>query len=95
MTDREQRIRERAYGIWQSEGGVHGLHDDHWRRAESELNAEEAEPDTGLPPEAPQAGTENQEASPAPKRKASRKPSPAETEGKVHMGHIPGDPVVR
>jgi Protein of unknown function (DUF2934) len=44
---REQRIRERAYAIWQREGEGHGLHDAHWRQAEVEISAEDAD---GAPP---------------------------------------------
>jgi len=40
-SDREERIRQRAYTIWQSEGHQHGLHEDHWHRAEREIAAEE------------------------------------------------------
>ena len=31
--EREWRIRERAYAIWQSEGCPEGRHQDHWRQA--------------------------------------------------------------
>ena len=41
-SDREERIRRRAYAIWQSEGHAHGRHEDHWHRAEREIAAEEA-----------------------------------------------------
>ena len=41
QSDREERIRQRAYVILQSEGHQHGRHDDHWHRAESEIAAEE------------------------------------------------------
>ena len=34
---REDRIRRRAFEIWQREGGTHGRHEDHWRRAEAEI----------------------------------------------------------
>lgn len=37
---REERIRERAYAIWEREGGQHGRHDEHWQRAETEIGAE-------------------------------------------------------
>ena len=40
-SDREERIKERAYAIWLAEGRVHGNHQDHWRRAEREIAAEE------------------------------------------------------
>ncbi|WP_322965566.1 DUF2934 domain-containing protein [Sphingomonas fuzhouensis] len=45
MDDREEQLRQRAYGIWQSEGEPHGRDRDHWERAEREL--------TELPPEEP------------------------------------------
>jgi DUF2934 family protein len=37
---REQRIRERAYQIWESEGRPHGRQEEHWRRAEAEIDQE-------------------------------------------------------
>ena len=40
-SDREERIKERAYAIWLAEGRVHGRHQDHWHRAEREIAAEE------------------------------------------------------
>ena len=46
--DRLQKIRQRAYEIWLAEGGAHGRHDDHWRRAESELH-KGAEPNAKRP----------------------------------------------
>ena len=36
--DREQKIRERAYSLWQADGGIDGRHDDHWRQAEQEVD---------------------------------------------------------
>jgi hypothetical protein len=41
-SDREERIRQRAYQIWQSEGHGHGRQDDHWHQAEREIAAEDA-----------------------------------------------------
>jgi len=43
-SDREERIRQRAYAIWQSEGHGHGREEEHWHRAEREIAAEEAAP---------------------------------------------------
>lgn len=41
MSDqRGDRIRERAYRIWQDEGEPHGRHDEHWARAEQEAPEE-------------------------------------------------------
>jgi hypothetical protein len=42
-SDREERIRQRAYAIWQAEGHQHGRDEDHWHRAEREIAAEDAE----------------------------------------------------
>ncbi|TPK93050.1 DUF2934 domain-containing protein [Mesorhizobium sp. B2-4-12] len=42
--DRNDRIRERAYQIWQREGGVHGDHERHWHQAEMEIDREAARP---------------------------------------------------
>src|SRR5689334_12089519 len=38
--DRDQRIRDRAYQIWEREGRPEGRHDEHWRRAAEEIEAE-------------------------------------------------------
>jgi hypothetical protein len=40
-SDREERIKERAYAIWLAEGRAHGRHQEHWHRAEREIAAEE------------------------------------------------------
>lgn len=40
-TDREQRIRERAYHIWEQQGRPEGGHEGHWHQAERELGEEE------------------------------------------------------
>lgn len=40
-TDREQRIRERAYRIWEQQGRPEGGHDHHWLQAEREIDEEE------------------------------------------------------
>jgi Protein of unknown function (DUF2934) len=36
--DREQRIRNRAYALWEQAGGAHGKHDDHWAQATREID---------------------------------------------------------
>ncbi|WP_179949966.1 DUF2934 domain-containing protein [Burkholderia sp. MSMB1835] len=38
--DRETRIRERAYRLWQADGAPDGSADEYWRRAEQQLEAE-------------------------------------------------------
>jgi DUF2934 family protein len=37
----EQRIRERAYQIWESAGRPEGKAAEHWQRAEAEIAADE------------------------------------------------------
>ncbi|HZU89918.1 MAG TPA: DUF2934 domain-containing protein [Stellaceae bacterium] len=41
---REQRIRERAYAIWEGEGRPAGRADAHWLQAEAEIAGEAAQP---------------------------------------------------
>jgi Protein of unknown function (DUF2934) len=38
----EDRIRERAYELWEQDGRHSGRSDDYWRQARSEVEAEEA-----------------------------------------------------
>jgi hypothetical protein len=41
--NRDERVRKRAYEIWEKEGRPHGRHDEHWRRAaEEDLAREDA-----------------------------------------------------
>ena len=46
MSDKEQRIRTRAYEIWEREGRHDGRAEDHWRRAELEVEQEPKALDT-------------------------------------------------
>jgi hypothetical protein len=36
-SDRQRRIEQRAYEIWEREGRPHGKHDEHWHRAAQEI----------------------------------------------------------
>jgi hypothetical protein len=40
MSDKEDRIRQRAFEKWQKDGETHGWHDRHWAEAEAEVSAE-------------------------------------------------------
>ena len=44
MSDKEERIRQRAYEKWQKAGESHGWHDRHWAEAEAELSSEDEAP---------------------------------------------------
>jgi hypothetical protein len=70
-SDREERIKQRAYALWQSEGHRHGRHEDHWHRAEREIAAEEAGP--GALSKAPRRAA--RVAKPAAKKSAAATPA--------------------
>ena len=40
MTDREEKIRQRAYSIWEQEGHPHGRAEHHWQRAAREVEGQ-------------------------------------------------------
>jgi DUF2934 family protein len=41
-TDRLERVRQRAYELWEQEGRPDGKEEEHWRRADAEIACEEA-----------------------------------------------------
>lgn len=52
--DDDERIRDRAYAIWEEEGRPHGQHESHWHRALAELglaSATEQEPGATVDPQ--------------------------------------------
>lgn len=73
MSDREQKIRERAHALWKSEGEPHGRDEDHWHRAAQEVDRETGTPGTAAPGEAPAAPAARKPA--AKPRKAAAAPS--------------------
>jgi len=44
QSERDARIRERAYHIWVEEGRIDGRQEEHWHRAEREIAEEETRP---------------------------------------------------
>lgn len=48
MDDRNRRIRERAYEIWESKGRPEGRQDEDWFEAESQLDLNEPNDEAGL-----------------------------------------------
>ena len=70
IADREQRVRQRAHDIWQTEGCPEGRAEEHWARAEQEIADEAmeiAEP-VALPP----VVDKQPAAPPKPKAKATK-----------------------
>jgi hypothetical protein len=47
--DRESRIRQKAYEIWEQLGRPEGQEQDHWIRAEAELQVDETEGTADVP----------------------------------------------
>ncbi|MER8408865.1 MULTISPECIES: DUF2934 domain-containing protein [unclassified Mesorhizobium] len=50
MTDRQERIRQRAHAIWEQAGRPDGAHQQHWDQATAEIDAETAAPGTASRP---------------------------------------------
>jgi Protein of unknown function (DUF2934) len=57
----EDRVRDRAYALWEKNGRPDGRSDEYWQQARSEVEAEEAEPGN----ESPDDGTEKRQPPPA------------------------------
>jgi hypothetical protein len=45
--ERNEKIQQRAYAIWEREGGRHGDHERHWHTAKDEIDREAELPETG------------------------------------------------
>jgi hypothetical protein len=102
-TNRQQRLQDRAYELWQADGSPDGLHEEHWRKAELELGnnapqldrvrADDAREATGLAPEAPQAGLEDAAIPPARSGRSSESQPLVEAAEKTnpvhHQGTVP------
>ena len=81
--DREHRVRERAYAIWEADGRPSGRDEDHWDRASREVDqelspalADDPRPDDAAA-QLPVAEAEVAPASdPAPAPRARRAPKP-------------------
>jgi len=58
--DREQRVRERAYQLWEADGHPHGRHVEYWERAREMVGMEEST-GSGLLPNPAEHGDSPQE----------------------------------
>ena len=47
--EKQKRIEQRAYSFWEAEGQPHGRHEEHWRRAARQVEAEEEVPIAAKP----------------------------------------------
>jgi hypothetical protein len=50
VTDRQERIRQRAHAIWEQAGRPDGSHQQHWDQATAEIDAETAAQETASRP---------------------------------------------
>jgi pyrroloquinoline quinone (PQQ) biosynthesis protein C len=64
MDDRDQKLREHAYKIWEDEGRPEGSHEDHWRRAEQQHGTSEKENIEGIENWKVEAGETEEEHAP-------------------------------
>jgi hypothetical protein len=80
--DRQKRIEQRAYEIWEREGRRSGMDAENWQRAEAEIAQEEAEASTAERAEAEASTAELAEAEALTARPAEPEPmaKPAEPE---------------
>lgn len=79
--DHQERIKQRAHEIWESEGRPEGRDADHWSQAEQELNSQTGEGDqtgggdqsSGVQPGGGQEGGSGQESGSGQAGKSTRK----------------------
>ena len=48
--DREAKIRQRAYQLWQDDGSPEGKHENHWATAAGEIDSGKSETADGINP---------------------------------------------
>jgi hypothetical protein len=100
-SDKEARIRERAYEIWVREGQPHGRDAEHWQKAEAEIVAESgavadhaaagSKPGTEAPSTAPATPVPGAGAVPPLRsRRAAAKPARANPSGTSESGGAAG-----
>ncbi len=82
--DKQERIKQRAYEIWEMAGRPHGAHEVHWLQATSEIEAEDAmpaeKPKRAKAPSAPKSSTPKTSAPAAgPKAVAAKAPAKPKT----------------
>lgn len=71
ILERRQRIQQRAYALWEAEGQPHGMHEEHWHRAEKEVEAEESAARVKKAASPPAARQRNEASRPRRRRKSS------------------------
>lgn len=67
-SSREERIRQRAYEIWERDGRPHGRDAEHWQQAAAEIDAETAPAGAEAASEQQARPSPNPPEAPAPRR---------------------------
>jgi hypothetical protein len=78
--DRNERIRHRAYEIWEREGRHEGKHDEHWHRAAREIEGE------AKPPRGKESDAKPAKGEPQPSKRSPGKGEPSDTAAKRGSG---------
>ena len=98
--DRNERIRQRAYEIWEREGRPHGRDEEHWRMAVDELVDEfsdasvtQAVPATRVTGTAKPGGESSVEAQPSKPAERRDQPRPAPQADPLGLAQPKGDAV--
>jgi hypothetical protein len=91
--DRNERIRQRAYEIWEREGRPHGRDEEHWRMAAEEIGGDsgtsvtQAVPATRVSGTAKPGGESSVEAQPSKPTEAARPAPQADPLGLAQPGN--------
>ena len=81
-SEKQRRIKERAYALWEAEGQLHGRHEEHWHRAAREIEAEEtASPTVKRSPPRPPGGARRILAATCDNARKSRRPKRRDGKG--------------
>jgi hypothetical protein len=96
--DREERVRARAYDLWQREGGSHGSHERHWSEASRQIDEESMTSSLGVVPGPEGAGKSKRATKPAKTGATTDLSAPAPVSPSMPLSEMPaksGRPVGR
>ena len=92
--DLEQKIRERAYEIWERQGHSHGRHEEHWHAAKLELtNAVRDASSIAMPMPESVSEVAAEKAKKSRRRAAPVEPQPAVTATAARRRRSPARPI--
>jgi hypothetical protein len=88
--EKQQRIKQRAYEIWEAAGRPHGAHEVHWLQATSEIEAEDTAP--AEKPKRARAAAAPKTAAAAPKAVAPKAAAPKAAAPRAAAAKAPAKP---